>query len=110
MLRQVRLCGQKAHAEASCIVKAQFQLGAELEDHMIVWSIVLGRRACPETAGHAEVQQQYVVWMEMHEEVFGASLNALDGTAYGVFLQGRRIDEMPQPRLPHPYAGNLLTD
>jgi hypothetical protein len=110
MLRQIRQRGQKAHAEASCIVKAQFKIGAELEDHMIVWRIVLGRRACPETASHAEVQQQHVVWMEMHEEIFGASLNPLDGTAYSVFLQGRRIDEMPQPRLPHPYAGNLLTD
>jgi hypothetical protein len=86
MLRQIRQRGQKAHAEAPRVVKTQFQLGAELEDQVIVWRIVLCRWAGPETTGHAKMQQQHVFWMEMHEEVFGASLNALDGTADGIFL------------------------
>jgi hypothetical protein len=110
MLWQIGQRGQKTHAEASGVVKAQFKIGAELEDQMIVWRIVLGRRAGPQATGHAEMQQQDMVWMEMHKEVFGASLNALDGTADGVFLQGRGIDEMPQPWLTNTYAGDLVTD
>jgi hypothetical protein len=38
-------------------MKAQFKIGAELEDQMIVWRIVLCRRASPETTGHAKMQQ-----------------------------------------------------
>ena len=86
MLRKICQRGQKAHAEASCVVKAQFKISTELEDQMIVWRIVLGWRTRPETTRHAEMQQQDVFWMEMHEEVFGTSINPLDSTAYGVFL------------------------
>jgi hypothetical protein len=91
-------------------MKAQFKIGAELEDQMIVWRIVLCRRASPETTGHAKMQQQHMFWMEMHEEVFGASIHPLNRTADGVFLQGMCVNEMPQPWLPNAYAGNLVTD
>jgi hypothetical protein len=110
MLRQVNRRGQKTHPKAACIVKTQFKIGAELEDQMIVRRIVLGRRAGPETTGHAKMQQQHVFWMEIHEEVFGASLNTLDRTADGVFLQGRGINDVPQPWLPNAYTSDLVAD
>ena len=84
--------------------------GRRYDEEDLTMAELLGRRAGPETTGHAKMQQQHVFWMEMHEEVFGASLNALDGTADGVFLQGRCIDDMPQPWLPHTYASDLVAD
>jgi hypothetical protein len=56
------------------------------------------------------MQQQHVFWMEIHEEVFGASLNTLDRTADGVFLQGRGINDVPQPWLPNAYTSDLVAD
>jgi hypothetical protein len=110
MLREVCMRGQKAHTETARIVETEFEIGAELEDEMIVWGILLPWGPHPETAGHAEVQEQHVFWMQVYEEIFGTSLNTLNSAADGVFLQSMRVDEMTEAWLPHPYAGDLATN
>ena len=109
MLRQVSVRGQKAHAETTGIVETEFELAAELEDEMIVWGILLSWGAHPETTGHAEVQEQHIFWLQVDEEIFGASINTLDDAADGVFLQRLRVDELTEAWLPHPYASDLTT-
>jgi hypothetical protein len=109
VLRQVSLCGQKAHAETAGIVETEFEIAAELEDEMIVRSILLPWRAYPETTGHTEVQEQDVFWLQVDEEIFGASIHPRDGAADGVFLQRWRVDELPEAWLPYPYASDLTT-
>jgi hypothetical protein len=109
MLCEVGVRGEKAHAETAGVVETELERTAELEDEMIVWGILLPRRTHPETTGHAEVQEQHIFWLQVYEEIFGASLDTLDGAAHGMFLQRQRIDEMTEAWLPHPYAGDLTT-
>jgi hypothetical protein len=110
MLQQVRLRGQEAHTETAGVVETELELAAELEDEMIVWGIVLYRGAYPEATGHAKVQEQHVRWMQVDEEIFGASINTLNRAANGVLLQRLRVDEMAEAGLPHPHAGDLATN
>jgi hypothetical protein len=107
MLGKIGMGGQKAHAKASCIVKTQFKIVAKLENQMVVYGILLGSGTDPKTSSHPQVQEQHAFWMQVNEEIFGASLHPLDGAAYGVFLQGTGIHEVSESWLPHSYTGDL---
>jgi hypothetical protein len=107
MLGKIGTCSQKAHAKASCIVKTQFEIVAKLENQMVVYGVLLGPGTNPQTASHPQVQEQHAFWMQIDEEIFGASLHPLDGAADGVFLEGTGINEMPESWLPHSYTGDL---
>jgi hypothetical protein len=110
MLGEIGKRGQKAHAKAPRVMEAEFKIGTKLENEMIMRGILLDRGAYPETAGHAEMEEQDAFRAQIDQEIFRPSVYTLNSAAHGVFLEGMGIDEMPQLRLPHPYAGYLTAN
>jgi hypothetical protein len=79
-----------------------------LKNQVIVRGVVRYRRPQPEPSGHPEVEDQDALRVQAHQEVFGAALDTLDGTAHRLDLQRLGIHQVAQLRLPHPYPSNLL--
>ena len=45
---------------------------------MVVLGVLAGRRADPEAAAHAEMEEQDPVGLQMEQQVFGAAFHAAD--------------------------------
>ena len=108
MVRQFRFGGQETHAKTASIMEAQFKLRSEVENEMVVWRIVVDGWPDPQASSHAQMQHQHAVWLQAHQQIFGATVHAGNGTTYGLRMQGRHIDAVAQLRLTHPDASDGL--
>src|SRR5262245_31595172 len=108
MVQEFRFGGQKTHAKTTRVMEAQFELRSEVENKMIVRRIVVDRWPDPQAPGHAQMQHQHAIWLQVHQQVFGPSVYACNGAPYGHLMQGSHVDQVAQLSLPHPYASDGL--
>ena len=68
---------------------------------MIVRRILVCRRPRPQTPGHTQMQNQHIIWLQTHEQIFSAAIHTGNRPPNRVFLQGCHVHEVAQLRLPH---------